>query len=493
MADGQHEARQGFESRYAYRALALLSVLAALIVYVDIMLTPALPKIVDQYHVSIDQASLLISLYTVLGVAVIPIFGKLGDIYGKKRTMLYIMAVYVAAATTTSLAPDFDLILVSRFVQGVGLGVFALCFSLAREEFPRDLVPRAQGMISAVQVAGGALGLLGGSIVTSDYGWQANYHIAIPIIAAVALLIALWVEESPNLKPGVRLDYLGAAWLGCCLTAIVLALSEGATWGWSSWPIVSLLAAGLSLLVPLGLYERRVAEPVLDLRLLRQRNVMAANLLIVAYGLSIGVAFQAFVYALELPRPSGFGVPITGVALYLLPLAVVLLPVALVVGVEIPTFGVKPFLYLGSALAATGFLLLTTYTSPQQIEVYLVVYAFGSGMLTVSIQNLLVLSIAKGEMALGTSLNTAFRYVGQSLGAPTAGALLTTFVTTYDVGGRATSLPSRAAFQYCFSLSVAAFVFVALVSTFAKEVVARQGAKPEGIVEGASGQPAHKP
>lgn len=473
---GPPEKAGEFDIGYANRALVLLSLVTALIVYVDIMLTPALPKIVTQYGISIDHASLIISLYTVFGVAVIPLFGKLGDIYGKKRVMMYILLIYLIAATTTSLAPNFNLILVSRFIQGVGLGVFALAFSLAREQFPRKLVPRAQGIISAVQVAGGALGLYGGAVITNEFGWQGNYRIAIPAIVAVTALIYLVVRESTEKKPGVKLDYVGAGWLGGSLTAIVLGLSEGPTWGWTSALTLGLLTVGLVMIIPLALYERRLVEPVLDLKLLKQRNMMAANLLIICYGLSLGVAFQTFVYALELPPPSGFGIGITEIGIYLLPLAVVLLPVALVVGRAIPNYGVKPFLYLGSAIAAAAFLLISTYTSPNQIETYLIVYAFGSGMLTVSIQNLLVLSIANTEMALGTSLNTAFRYVGQSLGAPVAGAVLTTLVADYAIGGNVTALPTRAAFQYCFYISVFAFITVGLISIFAHEVISKDSA-----------------
>ena len=257
MTEGSGVGEQAFDSGYANRVLVLLSVVAGLIVYVDIMLTPALPKIVTEYGVTIDQASLLISLYTVLGVAVIPIFGKLGDIYGKKRVMMYILVIYVIAATATSFAPNFNLILASRFVQGVGLGVFALCFSLAREQFPRKLVPRAQGVISVVQLSGGVdSGLLGGAVVTNDFGWQGNYHIAVPIVAVLTLLIYLVVKESPNKKPGVRLDYVGAAWLGASLIAIVLGLSEGASWGWTSTPVLGLLVLGPAAMVPLVLYER---------------------------------------------------------------------------------------------------------------------------------------------------------------------------------------------------------------------------------------------
>jgi hypothetical protein len=331
-----------------------------------------------------------------------------------------------------------------------------------------------------VQVAGAALGLLGGAVITNDFGWQTNYHIAIPIVAVLTALVFLVVKESPNKKPGVRLDYVGAAWLGASLTAIVLGLSEGTSWGWTSAPILGLLIVGPAAIVPLALYERGVAEPVLDLKLLRQRNVMVANLLIISFGLVSGIAFQALVYALELPSPSGFGISITDVGLYLLPLVVVILPVALGVAALIPRYGVKPFLYIGSVLVTIGFLLLSTYTSPVQIEVYLMVYAFGGGMVTVSIQNLLVLSIAKSEMSLGTSLNTAFRYVGQTLGAPAAGAILSTFVASYSVSGQVLSLPTRAAFHYCFYISVVAFIAVGLLSIFAREVIGKNQDKGHG-------------
>ena len=142
-------------------------------------------------------------------------------------------------------------------------------------------------------------------------------------------------------------------------------------------------------------------------------------------------------------------------------------------GALIPKYGVKPFLYLGSILATLGFLLLSTYTSAEQTEAYLMVYALGSGMLTVSIQNLLVLSIEKSEMALGTSLNTTFRYVGQTLGAPIAGALLSTFVMSYSISGHVLLLPTRTAFQYCFYTSVVAFVAVGLLVMFAREVIGK--------------------
>jgi len=230
----------------------------------------------------------------------------------------------------------------------------------------------------------------------------------------------------------------------------------------------------LAAIVPLAFYERRVAEPVLDLKLLRQRNVMVANSVIIAFALSLGIAFQTVVYALELPSPSGFGLSIVEVGLFLLPLVVIVTPVAIGVGVLIPKYGVKPFLYVGSMLAAFGFFLLSTYSGAESILIPLMVYAVAGGMLTVSIQNLLVLSLDKGNMALGVSMNSAFRYIGQTLGAPVAGAILSTFVASYTIGGHVLSLPARDAFQDCFYLATAAFIVVGLLSIFAREVIGKK-------------------
>lgn len=127
--------------------LVLFSLLAAFVLYVDIMLTPSLPKIASDYNVTISEVSLVISLYTVFGTAMNPVIGKLGDIMGKKRILVYVLIIYFIMVTTTSFASNFTVLLISRTVQGIGLGIFPLAFSLVREEFPRELVPRAQGIL----------------------------------------------------------------------------------------------------------------------------------------------------------------------------------------------------------------------------------------------------------------------------------------------------------------------------------------------------------
>ncbi|MGA2200312.1 MAG: MFS transporter [Nitrososphaerales archaeon] len=401
---------------------------------------------------------------------------------GKKKILVYVLIVYVITVGTTSFAPDFTELLISRTVQGIGLGIFPLAFSLVREEFPREMVPRAQGLLSAMFGAGAALGLPLGGLVANAYGWRANYHIALPFIAVLTILIFFTVRESSYKNPSAKLDYVGAGWLGLSLGAAVFGLSEGSTWGWTSAPVLALVLGGFVSLVPLAFYERRILEPILNLRLLRRRNVLVSNTIGITSGAALFLAFQSITYKLELPAPAGYGFDILQTSFYLLPLALAILIVAYPVGILITRYGVKPFLFIGAAVGGLGFFLISTTTTAIGLAAYLVVASAGLGIMMVSTQNLLVLSVAKKEMGLATSLSIVFRNVGSSLGAPIAGSLLSTFVVTYVVGTTRVTLPSNSAFEYSFYIAMFGFVVSFILALFAQEVMGKNTNK-RAVVE----------
>jgi MFS family permease len=441
------------------------------------MLTPSLSSIQHQYHVSTAQVSLILSLYTVFGTAINPIVGKLGDIYGKKKILTYVLISYAVMVTLTSFAPTFNLLLVSRTFQGVGLGIFPLAFSLVREQFPRPLVPRAQGLLSAMFGVGLALGLPVGAFIANAYGWQANYHIATPFVIALTILIVLTVKESPYRNPKARVDYIGATILGAAAALVVLGLSQGSAWGWTSPATLGFIGVGLLMFVPLVPYEMRLKEDaVLNFRQLSIRNVMVSNILGVISGMGMLLAFQSIVFQLEDFKPAGYGFDIFTTGVYLLPLAVVMLVLAYPLGILITRVGVKPFLIAGSIIGAIGFMLLSTVTSAIQIPEYLAVASVGLVMLMVSMQNLLVLSVSPKEMGLATSMNTVFRNIGQSLGAPVAGSILSTYTFVEFIKGYGNvALPTAAAFQYTYYIAAITFVIGLVVSLVAREVMGKKG------------------
>ncbi len=461
----------GFDKKYAYRLLILLAILAAFVMYVDIMLTPSLPSISAQYKIDSATASLIISLYLVFGTAIMPVIGKLGDIYGKKRMLIYVLVAYSTMVAITSFTSNFTLLLLSRTFQGIGLSIFPLAFSLVREEFPRELVPRAQGLLAGMFGGGIAFGLPAGAYVANSFGWQANYHIALPFIVILTVMIFLVARESFYKNPKAKLDYLGAAWLGIALALVVLSISEGPNWGWTSPAVLLMMSAGILLLIPLIYIERTRTEPILDQKLLSKRNVLISNLIAILMSVSMYLTFLSISYELESPAPAGFGFDILTTGFYLLPLAISMLVVAYPIGILISKFGVKRFLSIGAAIGAVGFLLLSAANTPLQIAEYLVIGALGLGILMVSTQNLLVLSVDPHEMGLATSINSVFRNLGAGIGAPIAGSLTSTFVATYSVNGFPVSLPLKIAFQYSFYISIAGFIIALLLSLFAKEVI----------------------
>lgn len=464
-----------FDLAYANRNLILFALLAASVMYIEIMLTPSLPSIKLQYGVTTAQVSLILSLYTVFGTAINPIVGKLGDIYGKKRILTYVLISYAVMVTITSFAPNFNVLLISRTFQGIGLGIFPLAFSLVREEFPRPMVPKAQGLLSAMFGAGLALGLPVGAFVANSFGWQANYHIATPFVVILTILIIFTVRESSFRSPGAKVDYIGAGLLGAAVALIVLGLSQGSYWGWTSTAVLGLIGVGFLLFIPLVPYEMRLGEAaVLNFRQLRIRNVMVSNIVGVISGMGMLLAFQSIVFQLEYPKPAGYNFDIFTAGVYLLPLAIVMLALAYPLGILITRVGVKPFLIGGSLVGAVGFLLLSTATTSIEIPEYLVVASIGLTMLMVSMQNLLVLSIKPSEMGLATSMNTVFRNIGQSLGAPIAGSILSTFTFTVTTKLGSVAFPTAAAYQYTYYIAAASFMAGLVASLLAREVMGKK-------------------
>ncbi len=204
---------------------------------------------------------------------------------------------------------------------------------------------------------------------------------------------------------------------------------------------------------------------------------MVSNVIGLASGAALFIAFQGITFQLELTPPAGYGFDILTTGIYLLPLAIAIIIVAIPVGRLTPKYGAKPFLFIGCVLGAAGFYLISTATSAGLIAGYLVVASVGLGMLLVASQNLLVLSVRRREMGLTTSLNTVFRNIGSSLGAPVAGSLMSTFVVRYVIAGQTVSLPTATAFHYAYYIAMLGFALALVVSTFAREVMGKNANK----------------
>jgi len=472
-----------FDRAYANRIMMLLAGVVLVVLYIEGMLTPSLPTIQSDFGVDAGQVTLIISAYAAAGVALSPVVGKLGDIYGKRKVMVLVMFTYAAAVTVTGFSPTFTFMVGARAVQGVGLTIMPLGMSLMREEFPREMVPRAQGILSAMFGIGFAISLPLGSFVSQTYGWRWTYHSAVPFVVIMAVLVFLLVKESPYRRPETRVDYLGALFLGLGLAGIVAALSQGQAWGWTSALTIGFAAMGAIMFVPFVLVERRLTaikrEPIVDVRLLTERNVAVTNVVLTVAGLGMYLALFSLIYQFEFPIASGgynsgchalltCNYNILNAGIDILPLALGMTAVALLTSVVVSRVGVKPLAFTGGLVIALGFTLEAFATNLGTALAIEVVIGAGMGLLNSSIINLLVLTVDPKDMGQATAMNNVFRNVGGSVGAPIAGSLLATYILT---SGPFAGAPIHLAFQYAFFIAAAITVVGTVSILFAQEVL----------------------
>lgn len=473
-------ARAEYDIKYAYRAMVILASLAIIVMYIEGMLIPSLTEIEREFGVTSSQVSWVLSSYLLSGTVLLPIIGKLGDIYGKKRVLSIVVILYAIAVTLTSVSPSFTYLVIFRGIQGVGLTMFALAFSLIREEFPRELIPRAQGLVSAAFGIGAAIALPLGAYISQYFGWRTTYHTAIPFVILVAYLIVTRIRESRYRNPSTKVDLPGAVVLGIGLGLTVYGLTEGPVWGWTSFNTVVTFLIAVLFLGMFVVVERGRDQPLINLSLLARRNVLIANLAAMVAGFGLFLFEQSLIILLEEPKPVGFNLSIFSTGLYAIPMAIAQLITAPIAGVMITRVGAKRVLMVGAAVASL-FSLIAALTAPLGLSALITSTAFamvGVAAMNVSLINILVFSVEPQVMGVSTAMNSVFRSLGGTLGPAVAGSLESTFTSLVLAGiipGKniplLVSVPSMFAFQIGAVISALMVVVIGILANFSVEVI----------------------
>ncbi|MBP1449742.1 MAG: MFS transporter, partial [Thermoproteus sp.] len=399
-----------YDVRYAWRIAPVLASVALMVMYTEGMLVPSLPAIQGEFGITAAEASWILSIYTISGTVAAAVFGKLGDIYGKKKVLTAIIFVYAAAVTFTGYAPTFHVLLLARAIQGIGMAMFPLAFALIREEFPPRLVPVAQGLVSAMFGIGIIISLPLGAWISQNYGWRVTYHTATPIALLVAFLILLLVRESKYRSAAASVDWLGVLFFAAFSVTLIVAMTEAPTWGWTDERILSLFALSLASLTSLALHEATAADPFIPRQILN-RNVIAANVVLFMVAYAMNMSMQTLVYIFEMPPPSGYGLTILQAGIYSTPPALAQMVLAPLAGRAMVKTGVKPVAYAGLAVALIGNVLIAYNATKGLLAlVASTVVAFaGLAVLNTSLINLITFSVARDKLGLATGLNTVVR------------------------------------------------------------------------------------
>ena len=174
--------------------LAILSSLGIIAVSAETMVLPAIPDIIHELAISYENSAWILAVLLVMGAVMTPIAGKLSDVYGKKRVLLILLGVYIIGLLLGSLAFNFLTLIIARAIQGIGISMFPIAFSILREKFPPAKLAIAQGIFSSTLSGGAVIGLIIGGIIVDDFGWRATFLLITPIAIILFLIIARFVR-----------------------------------------------------------------------------------------------------------------------------------------------------------------------------------------------------------------------------------------------------------------------------------------------------------
>jgi MFS family permease len=461
--------------RPAKRPRALIVGLSIVVLTVAVLQTavvPVLAIIADQLNSSTVGVSWAVTANLLAAAAATPLIGRLADLHSKKRVLLIVLAVVLAgsilAATTSSLA----LLIVGRILQAASFGLYPVGVAILREELTEDR------MVSAMSVLSGTLGFGGGTglvVVGLLVNHGADYHRVFWLSAAftvvVIAIVVLVVPARPRSATG-SIDWLGAVGLAAGLSAVLLAITQGHSWGWTS--PVTLVSAGGGILITVGwwFWERRVTQPLVSTTMLSRRPILLTNLATVFVGMGLYFAFLGLTQFVQVPHQAsgyGFGATVLQASVvYLLPGAVTGFLVALVSGRFIDRFGARPVLVVAAAAGITGFLFIAlVHSASWQVIVASIlanVYiSLGYGALPA----LVVSEVTAAETGVATGMNAIARTIGSSVAAALVAVLL-----GRTAGG--TQVPMESSF-------VAIFVGGAVTGAAAMVLIALSRAGAGGI------------
>jgi EmrB/QacA subfamily drug resistance transporter len=449
------------ERPHPMRSLLILSVAALAFALAQTTLIPALGELAHELDTDASGVAWTLTAYLLSAAVCTPIFGRLGDMFGKRRLLVISLGVFAGGSVVAALAHTLGLLVAGRVLQGAGGGIFPLCFAIIRDEFPREKVSSSIGLISATFGIGGGAGLIIGGVLVDGASYHWIFWLGAAMAAAAAVLTELLIPESPNRSPG-RVDIRGAAVLALGLVMPLLAVARANAWGWGSPRTLGLIAAGVIVLALWVRLQKRTVQPLADVALLGRPPVLMTNIATLLVGFGMFGSFILIPQLAEAPESTGygFGLDATGAGLLMLPGALVMLVAGPFSGVLVRRFGGKLPLSAGALIAAVAlFMMGVDHGTQGAMIAWNVILSIGIGLAFAAMPNLIFDAVPMSETGEATGFNTLVRSVGASLGSQICAAILTGSV----VAG--TLLPSDDGYTTAFIVSAGIALVAAIVSS----------------------------
>lgn len=445
----------------------LVGVLASGGIVVALMQTvviPLIPQLPTLLHAPAADAAWAVTATLLAGAVATPTVGRLGDMYGKRRMLLVGLGLLVVGSVTVALSDSLTPVVIGRALQGLSAGVIPLGISIMRDELPPERLGSATAVMSASLGVGGALGLPAAALLAEQTDWHALFWTSAALGIVAAVLVVTLVPESAQ-RTGGRFDLVGAVGLSIALTCLLLGVSQGATWGWSSGATIGTFAAAVVVLAAWGAWELRAPLPLVDLRTTVRRQVLLTNIASAVFGFAMFAMSLVLPQLIQLPTATGygFGLGMLAVGLVMAPSGVVMMVMAPLSARISRTRGPKATLMIGALVVAAGYGLAVVLMS-QVWHLVLVSSLIGAGIgLAYGAMPALVMgAVPVTQTAAAISLNTLMRSIGTSVASAVAGVLLA--VLTVPLG--AAAVPSQSGFRLVLAIGAGAALVALAIAAF---------------------------
>lgn len=462
---------------------ALLAVSAGSFSMLQSLISPVLPTIQHDLHTSQAGVSWVLIAWLLSAAVVTPILGRVADMIGKDKALQIVLGAIAVGSLVSALAPDIGVLVAGRVIQGIGGAVYPIAFGVLRDEYPPQRVPSVVGAMSSVIAVGGGLGTVLAGPITDWLGWRWLFWFPMILVLLVGVLCRRCVPASPN-RAGGRINWAAAGLLSTWLLTLLLPVSEGQQWGWSSPITVVLLVVAAASITTWTVVESRSANPLIDMTMMRRPAVWTTNVVALLFGAAMFATLTFLPQLIETPSSAGygFGAGVTLAGLVMLPMLVTMAIGGMLSGPIRHVVGFKAQLAAGSALlaaAGVGFAFLND--AAWQIILAGTVFGLGLGLAYSAMTSVIVQAVPAAQTGAASGMNANIRNIGGALGTAVVTAVVTGSIGT-------NGLPSAGGYAMGFSI----LAVIAVLGVFFSLLVPSPARRREKGANGAA-QPAPGP
>jgi MFS family permease len=465
--------------KVATRALWIMGISIILVLYVHTSLAPALTQMADYFDKDYGTISWVLTVYLISGAAVTIVIGRLADTYGPKKMLLLVFVCYTVGTILAGFATEFYTLLIFRIIQGVAVALVPVAVRIARDLFPPEKFPFAQGVLLSMYQGGSAVGLVLGAAVVYFGGWQMVFFSAIPI--SLVLLFLLWKvipkiptapqegkgNDSAPKRHGKVIDIPGVITMAITTSTFMLCFtflgkgSEGVGLFWT------FLAIGVASMIGFFFIEKRSEMPLINLKLAFHKIIRVGNISYLMLGVVQYIIFSTIPTLGQTPEPYGLGMTTLEVGLLQLPQALVFVALGPIAGILAVKHGSSKFIVPGSIILCIGILaLLAFHSTSGQVASVLILFAVGGAFVTLSANVIIYFTPPKDTGVVSATYST-MRIIGGAIGPVIAGMFMALFTSeVQSPEGVTSSVPNAMAFNAIFlvgaiiSLSLVALMFI---------------------------------